>query len=114
MDLTAYRIIQKALTKATKRAADHAAHARLTFSDSRLLISVSNGGGAVTPTIPGGYGLLGMRERAHSVGGDLHACLAPKAASKSPAPYRSSTTSRREARPNDERQPVDRPRPGRR
>ncbi|MFJ9584604.1 sensor histidine kinase [Streptomyces acidicola] len=74
VDLTAYRIIQEALTNATKHASDHAAHVRLAYSGSRLLITVTNDGTATTPTVPGGgYGLMGMRERAHSVGGDLHA-----------------------------------------
>ncbi|MFD8384615.1 sensor histidine kinase [Streptomyces sp. NPDC059679] len=74
VDLTAYRIIQEALTNATKHASDHAARVRLVYSDSRLLITVTNEGAAVTPSLPGGgYGLMGMRERAHSVGGDLRA-----------------------------------------
>ena len=75
VDLTAYRIIQEALTNATKHATGHAAGVRLTYSDSRLLISVTNDGTVTAPEerSGGGFGLMGMRERAHSVGGDLHA-----------------------------------------
>lgn len=79
VDLTAYRIIQEALTNATKHASDRVAHVELTYSDSRLLITVTNDGTASTPTVPGGgFGLMGMRERAHSVGGDLHAGPRPQ------------------------------------
>jgi signal transduction histidine kinase len=74
VDLTAYRIIQEALTNVTKHGAGKGARVRLTYSDSRLLISVTNDTTAGTSSVPGGgYGLMGMRERAHSVGGDLHA-----------------------------------------
>ncbi|MGO4750069.1 sensor histidine kinase, partial [Streptomyces sp. 2MCAF27] len=79
VDLTVYRIIQEALTNATKHASDHAARVRLSYTDSRLLITVTNEGTAVTPSVPGGgYGLMGMRERAHSVGGDLRAGPRPE------------------------------------
>lgn len=74
VDLTAYRIIQEALTNATKHASDHAARVRLDYGDTRLLITVANDGPPLPPEVPGGgYGLTGMRERAHSVGGDLRA-----------------------------------------
>lgn len=74
VDLTAYRIIQEALTNVTKHGAGKGATIRLTYSDSRLLISVTNDAATAPPSVPGGgYGLMGMRERAHSVGGDLHA-----------------------------------------
>ncbi|MFF4256943.1 sensor histidine kinase [Streptomyces sp. NPDC001663] len=79
VDLTAYRIIQEALTNVTKHGAGKGACVRLTYSDSRLLISVTNDGTAAAPSVPGGgYGLMGMRERAHSVGGDLHAGPRPE------------------------------------
>ncbi|GAA3809941.1 histidine kinase [Streptomyces coacervatus] len=79
VDLTAYRIIQEALTNATKHASDRAAHVRLAYSDSRLLITVTNEGTDTAPAVPdGGFGLMGMRERAHSVGGDLRAGPRPE------------------------------------
>ncbi|MGW0583749.1 sensor histidine kinase, partial [Streptomyces sp. NPDC002920] len=79
VDLTAYRIIQEALTNVTKHGAGRGAGVRLTYSDSRLLISVTNDVTATTSSVPGGgYGLMGMRERAHSVGGDLHAGPRPE------------------------------------
>ncbi|MFD7933563.1 sensor histidine kinase [Streptomyces sp. NPDC059755] len=79
VDLTAYRIIQEALTNVTKHGAGRGARVRLTYSDSRLLVSVTNDGTAASVPVPeGGYGLMGMRERAHSVGGDLHAGPRPE------------------------------------
>ncbi|MCX5337499.1 sensor histidine kinase [Streptomyces sp. NBC_00140] len=79
VDLTAYRIIQEALTNVTKHGAGTGASVRLTYSDSRVLISVTNDAAATTSSIPGGgYGLMGMRERAHSIGGDLHAGPRPE------------------------------------
>lgn len=79
VDLTAYRIIQEALTNVTKHGAGRGARVRLTYSDSRLLVSVTNDGTAAPVPVPeGGYGLMGMRERAHSVGGDLHAGPRPE------------------------------------
>ncbi|GAA3790616.1 sensor histidine kinase [Streptomyces phyllanthi] len=79
VDLTAYRIIQEALTNATKHASDHAARVRLGYSDTFLTITVTNDGTTVPPTVPGGgYGLMGMRERANSVGGNLRAGPRPE------------------------------------
>ncbi|MFD4700604.1 sensor histidine kinase [Streptomyces niveus] len=79
VDLTAYRIIQEALTNVTKHGAGTGASVRLMYHDSRLLISVTNEGVVGTPSAPaGGFGLMGMRERAHSVGGDLHAGPRPE------------------------------------
>lgn len=69
VDLTAYRIIQEALTNATKYAASTTALLCLRYGSTRLTITVTNdyrsGSGS------GGFGLIGMRERAHSVGGEL-------------------------------------------
>ncbi|SEH00260.1 Histidine kinase [Nonomuraea solani] len=80
VDLTAYRIIQEALTNVTRHAAGHAAHVRLAYSGSRLLIRVTNDGTATTAPadLADGFGLMGMRERAHSIGGDLSAGPLPE------------------------------------
>jgi signal transduction histidine kinase len=96
VDLTAYRIVQEALTNVTKHAATQAAHVRLAYSPDRLTITVSDQGGdpldsapvhstavhstaAASTAIPGrGFGLIGMRERALSVGGHLRAGRRPE------------------------------------
>jgi signal transduction histidine kinase len=73
-DLTAYRIVQEALTNVTKHAVTRSAEVRLTYSPDRLGITVTNDTGRASPSSPtpnSGYGLIGMRERAHSAGGRL-------------------------------------------
>ncbi len=76
VDLTAYRIVQEALTNVAKHAATAAAEVNLTYHPNRLSITVTNDAGHQLPaaTAAGpGYGLIGMRERALSVGGQLRA-----------------------------------------
>jgi signal transduction histidine kinase len=75
IDLTAYRIIQEALTNATKYSASATAALRLQYSSTRLTITVTNDRRTGDQPQRGarGYGILGMRERAHAVGGDLRA-----------------------------------------
>ncbi|MEJ3750533.1 histidine kinase [Actinomycetes bacterium KLBMP 9797] len=71
VDLTAYRIIQEALTNATKYAASATAALRLRYSSTRLTITVTND--RRTDHQPSsGFGIIGMRERAQAVGGHLH------------------------------------------
>ena len=75
-DLTAYRIIQEALTNVTKHAVTSHAHVRLAYVDDRLGITVTNDSSAPPPATAAsgpGYGLIGMRERVLSVGGRLRA-----------------------------------------
>jgi signal transduction histidine kinase len=75
VDLTAYRIIQEALTNVTKHAASDRARVNLTWGHRRISITVADDGVGVPPTPtserPRGYGLIGMRERATAVGGQL-------------------------------------------
>ncbi|MFI1410750.1 sensor histidine kinase [Streptomyces sp. NPDC020707] len=81
VDLTAFRIVQEALTNVTKHAAAERAHVRLGYADSRLLITVTNDGPAAvavganaSTAAPGrGFGVMGMHERARSIGGELRA-----------------------------------------
>ncbi|WP_328875462.1 histidine kinase [Streptomyces sp. NBC_00287] len=72
-DLTAYRIVQEALTNVTKHAATHTAEVRLVHSPHLLTVTVTNGGDAkpASPTADCGYGLVGMRERVRSAGGHI-------------------------------------------
>lgn len=75
VDLNAYRIVQEALTNVTKHSATRAARVRLAYHSDRLTLTVTNeGGGTANTPAPGrGFGLIGMRERAQSAGGTLHA-----------------------------------------
>ncbi|GAQ56153.1 sensor histidine kinase [Streptomyces acidiscabies] len=77
VDLTAYRIAQEALTNVTKHAAVPEAEVRLAYTDRYLTLTVRNAPGAVRPRGGHGYGLIGMRERALSVGGTFHAGRRP-------------------------------------
>ncbi|GAA5049939.1 histidine kinase [Nocardia callitridis] len=83
LDLTAYRIIQEALTNVTKHAAFGSARVRLDWHRDRVDITVADDGGATVPAATGperppGYGLIGMRERAAAVGGQLTAGRRPE------------------------------------
>jgi signal transduction histidine kinase len=76
VDLTAFRITQEALTNVTKHAAASAAYVRLAYSRNALTVTVTDDGGGPpagsgTADRPRGFGLIGMRERALSVGGSL-------------------------------------------
>jgi signal transduction histidine kinase len=73
VDVTAYRIIQEALTNATKYAASPTASLCLHYSSAMLTIAVTNDTrtGEEPRQASHGYGIIGMRERAHAVGGDV-------------------------------------------
>ncbi|MFD7708302.1 sensor histidine kinase [Streptomyces sp. NPDC059786] len=87
VDLTAYRIVQEALTNVTKHAGTTSARVRLAWSRDQLTLTVTDDGGGPrrgVRTSPGagdrasGYGLIGMRERAAAVGGRLSAGSRPE------------------------------------
>ncbi|MGW1667790.1 sensor histidine kinase [Streptomyces sp. NPDC002324] len=80
VDLTAYRIVQEALTNVSKHAAVDAARIRLAYEETHLTITVTDDGVAGpggSPEPGRGFGLIGMRERAQSVGGCLSAGRRP-------------------------------------
>jgi len=78
LDLTAFRIVQEALTNVTKHAATSTASVRLVYTEQWLTLSVTNPAGRVRPAGPGaGFGVVGMRERAQAVGGRLRAGPTP-------------------------------------
>jgi signal transduction histidine kinase len=75
-DLTAFRIVQEALTNITKHAGTRRADLRLAYLAHALTLTITNDTqeppAAVEPA-GRGFGLIGMRERAQSVGGTLTA-----------------------------------------
>ncbi|MFG3254524.1 sensor histidine kinase [Streptomyces sp. NPDC048172] len=73
VDLTAYRIVQEALTNVTKHALTTTASVRLAYADRLLTLTVSDDGQQRTQPRAAGYGLVGMGERAQAVGGRLRA-----------------------------------------
>jgi signal transduction histidine kinase len=81
VDLSAYRIVQEALTNALKHAGPASARVTVRFGRDELDIEVADDGTAPAngngdpgrPPSGGGHGLVGMRERVALFGGDLAA-----------------------------------------
>jgi signal transduction histidine kinase len=74
IELSAYRIVQEALTNALKHAGEsHASVGVYYGADSLELEIVDDGAGAQVPVASGGHGLVGMRERVALYGGRLDA-----------------------------------------
>ncbi|MGW4020639.1 sensor histidine kinase [Streptomyces sp. NPDC005009] len=70
----AYRLVQEALTNAVRHAGpEPAVRVDLREEDGALRLSVTDDGTGPTPGPTPGFGLVGMRERARSVGGTLDA-----------------------------------------
>ena len=82
VELAAYRIVQEALTNARRHAPGAAVDVELHYAGDELRLRIrDNGPGPPpVPAAPGpehGHGLLGMRERATAVGGELRTAAAP-------------------------------------
>lgn len=82
VELTAYRIVQEALTNARRHAPGSAVDVELAYTDEALYVRVrDNGPGAGAGSTDDGdgtgHGLLGMRERAAALGGTLRAGPSP-------------------------------------
>ncbi len=74
VDLSAYRLVQEALTNVLKHAGPGArSEVRISLDDDAISIEITDDGHAAT-TLPGsGHGIMGMRERALLLGGSLTA-----------------------------------------
>ncbi|MEZ7127893.1 sensor histidine kinase [Nonomuraea sp. AD125B] len=79
LDLSAYRIVQEALTNALKHAGPTRAAVTIDYRPGELRLSVANEAPARRPsgTPGGGHGLIGMRERAALFDGTLTAAPLP-------------------------------------
>jgi signal transduction histidine kinase len=76
VDRAAYRIVQEALTNVRKHAAPEVtAEVTVDYAPGELRLSIRNNGEAASGTPPegGGSGIAGMRARAETLGGSLHA-----------------------------------------
>ena len=76
VELTAYRVVQESLTNVLKHSDATRAQARLDFREDGVHIEVRDSGGRRQPPpavkeVTGGYGLVGLRERARLLGGAL-------------------------------------------
>jgi signal transduction histidine kinase len=75
VDLSAYRIVQEALTNTRKHAGPVRARVALRYRGDAFEVEVSDEGGPLRNGAPteGGHGLVGMRERVALYGGELQA-----------------------------------------
>jgi len=74
VDLSAYRIVQEALTNALKHAGPARARVRITYEPDAVMLEVEDDGyGSAAAADRGGHGLVGMRERVSLFGGSLRA-----------------------------------------
>ena len=73
VDVSAYRIVQEALTNVLKHAGPASADVTVGCVDGAVVIEITDDGvgAAVADPSVGGHGLIGMRERAAIFGGDL-------------------------------------------
>ena len=76
IEVTAYRIVQEALTNARRHAPGAAVDVELRYGGEDLAVRVRDNGPGPTVDLSG-HGLLGMRERAATVGGTLRTGPAP-------------------------------------
>jgi len=79
VDLSAYRIVQEALTNALKHAGPARATVTVRYNKHELQLEIADSGRGVTDGGAGGHGLIGMRERVALYGGDLDAASRPGA-----------------------------------
>ena len=84
VELSAYRIVQEALTNTLKHSGAGHATVRLSWSQDHLEVEVRDDGPAAGAAVPlpvpadsGGKGLIGMRERVMLFGGELEAGPSP-------------------------------------
>jgi len=75
VDLSAYRIVQEALTNTIKHAGRVRSRVTLRYGDDELVVEVKDDGpGPAADAREGaGHGLVGMRERVAALAGELHA-----------------------------------------
>jgi signal transduction histidine kinase len=78
IELSAFRIVQEALTNALKHAGDARASVYVRYGEDSLELEiVDDGAGVQAPVASGGQGLVGMRERVALYGGRLDAGRRP-------------------------------------
>jgi signal transduction histidine kinase len=73
VDLSAYRIVQEALTNALKHAGPGTARVVVRYGDHELELEIADTGVGAGMDDGAGHGLVGMRERVSLYGGKLEA-----------------------------------------
>lgn len=82
LELVVYRVVQEALSNVVRHADADSVRIRVARAEGRLVAEVEDDGRGFEfegpiETLDGGLGLLGMRERAHAVGGELEIDTGP-------------------------------------
>lgn len=75
IDVSAFRIVQEALSNTLRHAGPCSARIEVCFGDTDLRLAILDDGRGPVPVDAhhhGGHGIIGMRERAATVGGHLH------------------------------------------
>ena len=86
LEEAAYRLIQEALTNAVKHSGARTAWVRVRARDEEVEVSVRDDGRGFEPAaVERGFGLVGMRERAALVGGEVRVSSTPGACTAVPA-----------------------------
>jgi signal transduction histidine kinase len=84
VDLTAYRVVQEALTNALKHAGGGQASVTVSYEPNEIVLSIEDDGASADRAreelgeLGGGHGLVGMRERVELYGGLLQAGNRPE------------------------------------
>jgi signal transduction histidine kinase len=73
VELSAYRIVQEALTNTLRHAGASRAEVRIGYDSAAVEVEVRDDGRGAAAGDAGGHGLVGMRERASMLGGSLEA-----------------------------------------
>ncbi|MFC4914072.1 sensor histidine kinase [Actinomadura gamaensis] len=78
IDLSVFRIVQEALTNVVRHAHARACRVTIGFGEDELTVSIEDDGTGGTPGDGGGFGIVGMRERAALLRGELSAGPRPE------------------------------------
>ena len=71
VELSAYRIVQEAITNVLKHANASRVEVRVDYEPDALLLTIADNGTGATETASTGHGLIGMRERVQVLGGEM-------------------------------------------
>ena len=77
LDLSAYRIVQEAITNVLKHAGASRVDVVVDYEPDALVVSVSDNGAGANGSATTGHGLIGMRERVELFGGELTTGTSP-------------------------------------
>jgi len=77
IDLSAYRIVQEALTNALRHAGPATARVTLRYAEDSLELEIADDGSGSAAGNGGGHGLVGIKERVAMLGGEVEAGARP-------------------------------------